>query len=142
MSAAKPFQTLSVLLFALSAVFAIGTILLFAASDWLLAALPGSTPPPSNPLEFFVIKAMGIFLLPFAYLLYTAARDPVRYAAVVHALILLLLLAAALNVYGIITGLGAYYPTGYLVVRTIVQLILAAVIFALRPKAGGPLPAP
>jgi hypothetical protein len=140
MTGARPHQTLSILLFALAAIFALGALLLFGASDWLLAVLPGSTPPPSNPLEFFIIKAMAIFLLPFAYLLYTAARDPVRYSAVVDALIFILLIAAALNIYGIMTGLGAYYPTGYLVVRTIVQLIFAGVIFSLRPKPGGSLP--
>jgi len=144
MTAAKPFQTLRAMLFTISTICGIGAILLFFASDWLLRILPGSVPPPSNVLELTVLKAFGIFLLALAYLLCVAARDPVRYVAVINALIFILLAAAVLNVYGLVAlGLGAVYPAGYLVTRTIVQLILAAVIFTLRPKGtGGPLPAP
>jgi hypothetical protein len=141
MTGARPHQTLSIMLYTLGALFAVGAILLFFATEWLLSALPGSTPPPSNLLELFVIKVFGVVLLALAYLLYAAARDPVRYAAVVYALIFLLVAVAILNVYGIMQGLGAYYPTGYLVVRVIVSLILASAFFALRPKSNGSLPA-
>jgi len=144
MAAARPFQTLRVMLFTISALCGIGAILLFFASDWLLSFLPGSAPPPSNPLELALLKVFAIFVLALGYLLCVTARDPVRYVAVINAFIFILLAAAVFNVYALVAlGLGAYYPPGYLIVRTIVQLILAAVIFALRPKGtGGPLAAP
>jgi hypothetical protein len=144
MTAAKPFQTLRVMLFVLSAVASLAALVLIFAPSWLLSFAPGSVPPPNTTFEHALMEAFGIFALVLGYLLCVTARDPLRYAAVVDALIFLLLALAILNVYGLVAlGLGTFYPAGYLVVRAIVQLTLAVVLFALRPKgAGGPLPAP
>ena len=143
MTAAKPFQTLRVMLFAISAIMGVAALVLIFAPSLLLSWAPGNVPPPNTAYEHAMLAALGIFALPFAYVLCVAARDPARYAAVVDALILFLLAAAALNLYGLMAlGLGTFYPAGYLVVRSIVQLILAAVLFALRPKAGGSFPEP
>jgi hypothetical protein len=143
MTAAKPFQTLRVMLFALSAIAGIAGLLLIFAPGLLLSFAPGSTPPPNTPFEHLAMNAIGIFVLVLAYLLCVAARDPVRNVAIVKAMIFFLIAAAILNIYGLVVlGLGAFYPAGYLIARAVVQLTLAVVLFVLRPKdADGPLPA-
>jgi len=141
MTSAQPYQTLRIILFVVAAICAVGAIVLCFATSWVLTF--GTTPPPSNGFEDALVKGFGVFVLALGYLLCVAARDPVRYVAVVDAFIFILLAGAVLNVYGVVAlGLGAYYPAGYLVARAIAEIILAAVLFWLRPKAGGPLPAP
>jgi hypothetical protein len=143
MTGARPFQTLRVMLFAISALAGIAGLLLIFAPGWLLSFAPGSEPPPNTPFEHLAMNAIGIFVLVLSYLLCVAARDPIRHVAIVNAMIFFLIAVAILNIYGLIAlGLGAYYPAGYLIARAAIQLILAAVLFALRPKGAGPQPAP
>jgi len=141
MNATRPFQTLRVILFVLSAICGAGAVVLGFATNWVLAI--GTMPPPSNAVEYALVKGFGLFILALGYLLCVAARDPARYVAVIDALIIILLGGAVLNVYCVVAlGLGAYYPAGYLIARAILEVILATIIFGLRPRAGGPLPAP
>jgi hypothetical protein len=142
MNAVKPFQTLRTILFAISALAGITGLLLIFLPGMLLSFAPGGTPPPNTPFEHLAMNAIGIFVLLVAYLLCVAARDPVRHVAIINAVIFFFVAFAILNVYAAVSlGLSAYYPSGYLIARGIIQLILAAVLFWLRPKSGGALPA-
>jgi hypothetical protein len=129
-------KTLRALLFVLSGVAAIGALVSLFAPGWVLSLTLGSTPPPNTVFEHALLSAIGIFALPVSYLLCVAARDPVRNVAVVNAMVLLLVVAAAVNLYFVLGHqLEAYYPGGYLIARAAVQLILAGVLFKLRPTS-------
>ena len=143
MASVRPYHILRIVLFTMSTLIGLASLILIFAPGWLLSWAPGYVPPPNTSYEHLLMAGLGIFALAFAYLMCVAARDPVRYAPIVNALVFFLVMAAALNLYGLYAlGLGAFYPPGYLITRSIVQLILAGVLFALRPKATGPLPAP
>jgi|GEM_PF-1044587 len=136
MTNANSNKTLSALLFALSVVVGIVAIVVIFAPTWLLSLPLGGEVPPSGAFEQAIMGGIGVLALALAYLLNIAARDPVRYAAVVDALIVMLVAAALFNLYLALTHrLDAYYPATLLFVRVGVQLILVAVFFRLRPKA-------
>lgn len=135
MTSTRSHQTLRTLLFAFSAIAAIAALVLIFAPSWPLAFAPGSVPPPANALEFAILRAFGVAVLVIAYLLCAAARDPVRYAAIIDGFIFLLVAFAILNISWVVAQqLDAYYPSVYLIVRAVVQVILAIVLFRLRPK--------
>ncbi len=129
-------QALRALLFALSAVTGIGALVLTFTPNLPLSFAPGSVPPPSTAFEFAILRALGIAVLVLSYLLCVAARDPVRYTAIVDAFIFLLVAFAILNLYWVVgQQLAAYYPSIILIVRVIVQVILAIALFVLKPKS-------
>jgi hypothetical protein len=128
-------QGLRAMLFTLSAIAGIAALVLVFVPNWPLSFAPGSVPPPSTAFEFAILRAFGIAVLVIAYLLCAAARDPIRYAAVIDGFIVLLVAFAILNVYWAVgQQLTAYYPSVYLIVRAVVQVILAVALYVLRPK--------
>jgi hypothetical protein len=132
---------LTSLLYVLSVIEALAGLALLFASNWVLSLLviPGGTAAEGG-LVLLLTKGIGIVALAFGYLMCVAARSPVRYIAIIDTLIFLLVAAAALNIYGIAAlGLGALYPASYLIVRAIVEFVLAVVLVVLRPK-GAPTP--
>lgn len=132
-------QTLRAVLLTLTAVLGIAALVLIFAPTWPLSFAPGSLPPPNTPFELAVMRAFGVVLLALAYLLWVTARDPVRYAAIVDAFIFLLVAFAILNIAFVVRQeLVAYYPSVYLIVRAVIQVTLAIVLFVLRPKSPGP----
>jgi hypothetical protein len=126
---------LRILLFVLAGLEGVlGLALLFATGS-VMGLLPGTLGQPATPFIVLLLKGVGVVALVFGYLFCVAARDPVRYVAVIDALIVLLLASAALTLYGLTAlGIGAFYPAAYLVVRALAQIAIAAVLFALRPK--------
>lgn len=126
---------LRVLLYALSAIDALAGIALLFATSLVLSTSPKLFALSNAGFVVAVVKGVGILVIAFAYLLCVAARDPVRYVSVIDTLIFILLAAAALNLYAI-AGLhiGSVYPSAYLIVRAGFQILLAAGIFALRPR--------
>jgi hypothetical protein len=136
MTDSKSHQPLRALLFVLSGVCGIAALICLFAPGWVLSLTLGSVPPPNTVFEHALLSALGIFAIPIGYLLCVAARNPVRYASVVDAMIMLLVLAALVNAYFALGHqLEVYYPAGYLIVRAVVQVILAGVLFKLRPAA-------
>ena len=73
-----------------------GLLVIFATTSFLgfITAQPVFAPPSWTLLLY---KAIGVIGLTFAYLLYMASRDPVRYVVCINAFILLLLLTVALQ---------------------------------------------
>ncbi|MBV9645877.1 MAG: hypothetical protein JO043_00265 [Candidatus Eremiobacteraeota bacterium] len=128
------YRTLSIILYVLSAIEGIAGLVLIIASGWVLSMLPvaGLTTPG---LLLFALKGIGVIALALGYLLCVAARDPARYVAVVDTFAFVLFAAALLQFYAVgALGIGTVYPTPYLISRSVVQLILAIVLVALRPR--------
>lgn len=128
-------QTLRVLLYAVAAIEGIVGVVLLLATGWVLSFTSTVFTLPYAPFVIALLKGIGIVVLALGYLLCVTARDPVRYVAVIDALVFILVAAAALNVYGVVAlHLGAFYPASYLIVRAAFQLVLALALVALRPK--------
>jgi hypothetical protein len=137
MTVAQPYRALRILLFLISAIEGIAGAVLIFGSSWVMSITSTPFLLAGTGFVFALLKGIGIIMLALGYLSCVAARDPVRYAAIIDTLIFLLVAAAVLNLYAVAAlHIGAYYPGPYLVVRAILQLALAAVILVLRPKAG------
>jgi hypothetical protein len=133
--AARPYRALRVFLFVVAALEGLGGVLLLFATGWILTI--GQIGPGiyAGAESVLFVKAIGIIALALGYLLCAAARDPVRYIAVIDALAFILVAAAAINIYALIAlHAGDLYPGPYLVVRAVMQLLLAIVVIALRPR--------
>ena len=140
MSAVHAYRALRILLFAISAIEAIAGLVLVFASSWVLAMTPANIGLLNNGVLLAFMKAIGIVAIALGYLLCAAARDPVRYVAVIDALVFILLAAAALNVYAVAAlHIGSFFPGPYLIIRAVIQLILAVAIIALRPRRAATL---
>jgi hypothetical protein len=136
MKQVQPYRTLSTLLYALSVVEALAGLILLFATNWALSLVPANLALGDTGFVMIFLKAIGIVALALGYLLCVAARDPARYIAVIDTLAFLLVVSAALNVYALTAmQLGKYYPANYMLVRIVIQLILAVAVIALRPKA-------
>jgi hypothetical protein len=138
MTAAQPHRILRALLFAISAIEGIAGLILLFASDWALSFAPAGLAFHGGFL-LALVKAIGIVALALGYLLCAAARDPVRYIAVIDTLTFMLLAAAALSIYAVtVLHAGLFYPRSYLIVRAIVQIAIALALVVLRPKGESP----
>ena len=130
-------RALRILLFVLSAIEALAGIVMLFATGWVLSLAPANLPLHLSNSGFVLalLKAIGIIAIAFGYLFCAAARDPVRYIAVIDTLAFILVAAAALNLYAAAAlHSGLFYPVPYLIARAIVQLILAVIVIMLRPK--------
>jgi len=128
-------RALRVILWIVSIVEALASLVLVFASNWIVGYLPVPLSPIGVGILLTLLKSIGIVGLALAYLFWHAGRDPERYLAVVDALAFILVAAAGLEMYALaFLHVGLFYPPLYLVVRAVVQLVLAAVIVALRPK--------
>jgi hypothetical protein len=136
MIATTSHRALGIILMILAVLTALAALVFLFASSWILSLAHVSLQLPDSDFVIALIKAIGLIILPFSLLLYAAAGDPARYIRVVDALILLLIGGAALNLYALAAlHLGAYFPAPYIIARSILELIAAAVFFMLRPKA-------
>lgn len=136
MTSVQPYRTLSTLLYALSVLEALAGLILLFATNWALSLVPANLALGDSGFVMIFFKAIGIVALALGYLMCVAARDPVRYLAVIDTFVGLLVASAILNVYALTAmNLGKYYPANYMIVRIVVQVFLAAAVLALRPKA-------
>lgn len=132
----QPYKGLSTLLYALSVLEALAGLVLIFGSHWVLTMAPANLGLPDTDFVTVFLKAIGIVAIGLGYLLCVAARDPARYVAVIDTMIFLLVASALLIGYALIgLHIGRYFPAGYIVVRIVIQLILAIVLIAMRPKA-------
>lgn len=137
MSSGQPYRALRIVLFVISAIEAVAGLVLVFATSSVLGFTPVNAALVNSGFMLTLLKAIGILALSLAYLLCAAARDPVRYIAIVDAFAFLLIASALLEVYALVAlHVGSFLPGTYLIGRAIVQLALALVLIALRPKAG------
>jgi hypothetical protein len=131
-------RALRILLFVLSAIEALAGFVLLFGTGWVLSLAPAKFPLhlPNSGFVLALLKGIGIIAIASGYLFYAAARDPVRYIAVIDTLAFILLAAAALNLYAVAAlHIGLFYPVPYLITRAIVQLVLAVIVIVLRPRS-------
>ena len=128
------YRVLSIVLYVISAIAALAGLWLIFFTTSLLSMIQGMlvTQLPADNFVVVLFQAIGIIELVYAYLLCAAARDPVRYIAVVDSLIFLLLAAALLNIYAL--AFLHLHPAAYLIGRAFFQIVVAAIVFGLRPK--------
>jgi len=127
---------LRVVLGFLSLLMAIAGILLICSSKGLI--LRAFMHPPASEvttLLLVAVKEMGGLLLMLSVMLFLAARDPVRNVAIVDALAAGLCILAITPVVSLYTtDVRSLYP-GYLIwVRSLGRLVLAGVLWWLRPR--------
>jgi hypothetical protein len=131
-----PHRALRILLF----IFSLG-----AAAAGLLMILGGKPlivhlflrPPESevSTLLLLTLKEMGGILLMLSLLFFFASRDPVRNVAIVDALIAGLCVLAVTPLLSLYTlDIRGLYPAYLIWGRSVVRLVLAALLFYLRPR--------
>ena len=134
MVAARSNRALTVVLFALSAIEGLAGLALIFGSTWVLGFVLAPSAPNAG-LFVLMLKALGILALGLGYMLCVAARDPIRYVAVVDTFIFFLFAASILNIYAdVALGAWAYVPSTYLLARGILQIALGIVLLVLRPR--------
>ena len=136
MVSVQSYKGLSTLLYVLSVLEAIAGLVMIFGSSWVLSMAPASLALPDSGFVMIFMKALGILALGLGYLLCVTARDPVRHVAIIDTLVFILIASAILVWYAMAAmHLGQYFPANYIVVRIVVQLILAIVLVVMRPKA-------
>ncbi len=136
MVSVRSYRNLSTLLYALSVVEALAGLILIFGSSWVLSMAPGILTLADSAFLSIFFKAIGVLALGLGYLLCVTARDPARYVAVIDMLTFVLIASAILIGYALaVMHLGRYFPANYIVARIVIQVILAAVLIAMRPKA-------
>ena len=136
MESARPYRALTIVLYLLSLVEGLAGLALIFGSAWVMGfvVLPPAAAPVAG-LFVLMLKALGILALGLGYLLCVAARDPVRYVAVIDVFVFFLFAAGVLNVYAdVALGAWQYFPSNYLLARGIGQIVLGCVLLALRPR--------
>jgi hypothetical protein len=125
-------RILQILLGVIGALYALGGLTLLFATSWVMSLLPTVEPVTAPAL---LLKTLGTGGLGLGYMSLVAARDPVRYAAVVDVLAGMLVLLTAVDLY---TEFGLQYSSSHLAyaiwVRTALRLILAIILLVLRPR--------
>ncbi|HZV79082.1 MAG TPA: hypothetical protein VFF60_05640 [Candidatus Binatus sp.] len=109
-----------------------GLIMIFSTQTWYPLILPDT---PATPAVSVLVKGIGAIVLGLSYLALAVSRDPVRYRAVVDAVILVLIFVVIIEIYEIAArGADAIYPNHLLLLSTIFRAVLAGVLIGLRPR--------
>jgi hypothetical protein len=131
-----PYRVLRIVLGIFSFLAAAGGLLLIFSGKPLVLRL-FLRPPESevSTLLLSMTKEMGGLVLMLSLMLFLASRDPARNVAIINAVIVGLCILAVtplLSLYAL--DIRRLYP-GYLIWgRSLVRLVLAAVLFFLRPR--------
>jgi hypothetical protein len=131
-----PYRVLRIVLGIFSFLPAAGGLLLIFSGKPLVLRL-FLRPPESevSTLLLAMMKEMGGLVLMLSLMLFFASRDPARNVAIINAVIVGLCILAVtplLSLYAL--DIRRLYP-GYLIWgRSLVRLVLAAVLFFLRPR--------
>ena len=90
-----------------------------------------------STLLLAMVKEVGGLTLTFSLLLWFASRDPVRNVAILDALIVGLCVLAVTPLLSLwTTEIRTLYPAYLIWGRSVVRLVVAAVLFWLRPREG------
>ena len=134
-----PYRALRIVLGAIALLTAIGGLLLILSGKSLLIRL--FLHPPETEMSTILmatLKEIGGIALMLSVLLFRAYRDPVRNVAIIDGLIAglcILTVTPLVSLYS--TDIARIYP-GYLIwARAAVRLLVAALLFYLRPEDAG-----
>jgi len=137
------YRVLRVVLGFLSLLMAIGGVILIFSSKALILRLFLHPPEAEiSTLLLATLKEMGGLALMLAVMLFFASRDPGRNEAIIDALMGGLCILAVTPLISFYTlDLGKLYPAYATWGRSVVRLLLAALLFFLRPQESGWKPA-
>lgn len=125
------YRGLRVLLTFMSVAGALGGLALLFGTSWFYWLLPN----PLGPMDIFLLKGYGAVALGLSYLAFNTSRDPVRYVAVIDAIVIILVVAVLLQIYGLVAlGADNVYPYHLFLISTIIRAALAVVLLVLRPR--------
>jgi hypothetical protein len=132
----SPYRALRILLGLFSLLAAAVALLMIFGDKPLLARLFLHPPEPElSTLLLVVMKEMGGILLMLSLLFFSASRDPVRNVAIVNALIVglcVLVVTPLLSLYTL--DVRRLYPAYLIWGRSLVRLLVAALLYYLRPR--------
>ncbi len=134
----SPYRALRILL-GISSVLAAAAGLLMIFGDKPLMVRVFLHPPESefSTLLLVTMKEVGGFLLMLSFLFLFASRDPVRNVAIIDALIAGLCVLAVTPVLSLYTlDVQRLYPAYLIWGRSLVRLIVAALLYYLKPREG------
>lgn len=130
------YRALRVVLGFLALLMAVGGIILIFSSKGFILRL-FMHPPVSEitALVLAAVKEMGGLLFMLSLMLFLAARDPVRNVAIIDALAVgLCVLAITPLVSLYTTDVRSLYPASLIWTRSVGRLVLAGVVWWLRPR--------
>jgi hypothetical protein len=114
---------------------AAGLLLVFSGKPLVMRLLLRPPETEVSTLLLFLMRELGGLALMVGVLLFFASRDPLRNVAIVNALIVGLCILAITPLLSLYTlDIRRLYP-GYLIWgRSLIRLVLAAVLYFLRPR--------
>ncbi len=133
-SSARSHTALKVLLGIMAALVILSGLAVLFATPWILG-LSASRGLFGGSAIGLVFRFVGALAVGLGYLLYQAARDPMRYVAVIDVFAFLLIVGAIIDVYAALTlALGPSFLRGLIWGRAIFRLAIAALVIAWRPR--------
>jgi hypothetical protein len=135
----SPYGALRILLGLFSVLTAAGGLLMIFGGKALMLRLFLHPPEAElSTLMLAMMKEMGGILLMLSFLLFFAARNPVRNVVIVDALIFgtcVLAVTPLLSLYAL--DVRRLYPAYLIWGRSLVRLAVAALLYYLRPREAG-----
>jgi hypothetical protein len=136
----SPYRALRILLglFSLLAA-AVGLLMIFGDKPLLVRLFLRPPEPELSTLLLVMMKEMGGIVLMLSFLFFSASRDPVRNVAIVDALIVglcVLVVTPLLSLYTL--DVRRLYPAYLIWGRSLVRLLVAALLYYLRPREATP----
>jgi len=131
----RAFVGLTILLWVLAALIVVAGLLVIFATAWFLGLVQSSEWFGASPLVPLLFKFLGVLALGLGYLVSCAARDPVRYVAVIDVMAFFAIVGAIIDAIAALNHVyGPLFPAGALWARAIVRLIIAVLLIAWRPR--------
>ena len=137
----SPYRALRILLglFSLFAA-AMGLLMIFGDKPLMVRLFLRPPEPELSTLLLVMMKEVGGILLMLSFLFLSASRDPVHNVAIVDALIVglcVLVVTPLLSLYRL--DVRRLYPAYLIWGRSLVRLLVAALLYYLRPREGTPV---
>ena len=131
-----PYRALRIVLGFLSLVLAIGgVIMIFSSKPFIMRLFMHPPEAQVSTLLLAAVKEMGGLVLLISVMLFLASRDPERNVAIIDGMAVGLCILAITPLISLYTlDVGRFY-SGYLIWgRSFVRLVLAGVLYYLRPR--------
>jgi len=109
--------------------------MIFSSRPLILRVFMHPAESEVSTLLLALLKEMGGMMLMLSVMLFLAARDPARNVAILDALTVGLFVLAITPLLSLrMTDIGRLYPAYVIWGRSLVRLVLAGVLFCVRPR--------
>ncbi len=134
MTSSSQHALLRVILVIICTLTAAAGLFVIFASGFIVSRAPAALHLEPE-VAIIVLKLAGVVALAISYLAAVTARDPIRYTAVINVLVFLLVAASAIDLYAlVVVHVSPFYPAWFVIGRSVARLVLALILFALRPR--------